>query len=126
MSSGSELPVLVLFATGSLPTVIAPVELTFTFLVGPHTWSGGIAVGFRFDGSFCCCQSPLLLPVGLPIGPRSVRNSAGKIGRPEGSEAVRQPTPDALTLTHEIAELDTTVPGQPAFSAPSVSACSSL
>ncbi len=116
----------VLFAGGSVPTVIAPVVLMVAFLVGPHTWSGGIAVGFRFDGSFCCCQSPLVLPDGLPIGPRSVRNSDGKIGRPDGSEAVRQPTPDALTLTQEIAELDTTVPAHPAFSAPSVSACSSL
>ncbi len=105
---------------------MVPVVLMVAFLVGPHTWSGGIAVGFRFDGSFCCCQSPLVLPLGLPIGPRSVRNSAGKIGRPDGSVAVRQPTPDALTLTQEIAELDTTVPAHPAFSAPSESACSSL
>src|SRR6266571_3917499 len=115
------------FFAGSDPTVITPV-VGFRLAVFhvPHTLDGAWAFAL-FPGS--CCQSP---PLALGFAVTSVMNSAGKIGRPNGSVPAsrlpavgRHPTWGAVTQPGVPGNPDT-VPLQPLCVTPSDSACSSL
>src|SRR6266705_501201 len=115
------------FFAGSAPTVITPV-VGFRLAVFhvPHTFDGACALAL-FPGS--CCQSPLLA---LGFAVTSVMNSAGKIGRPNGSVPAsrlpavgRHPTWGAVRQPGVPGNADT-VPLQPLCVTPSDSACSSL
>ena len=115
------------FFAGSAPTVITPV-VGFRLAVFhvPHTRDGACALAL-FPGS--CCQSPLFA---LGSAVTSVMNSAGKIGRPNGSVPAsrfpavgRHPTCGAVRQLGDPGNGDT-VPAQPLCVTPSDSACSSL
>src|SRR5258707_9900770 len=95
-SVASLLPVMVPFATGSASTFVWPVASMKALFVTPHMLLGMIADKL----SACCCQSPALELVSCPIGPRSVMNRDGKIGRPAGSVEPKNPTPPTPTLAH--------------------------